>query len=83
MADPKVIVPYATSPHDLSTVYLAVCTRTPRVADWRPAYRDVVDGQPVVWVRSPHAGLAGMRVWLHDSAGVRRVTPMSRSRRTG
>ena len=68
---PWLRVAYQHDPADLSTVELAVSRREPAEGDWRPAFRDTVDGQRVVCIRA-EVGRSD-RVWLRDSAGARRV----------
>lgn len=68
----KVTVAYEHDPADLSTIYLAVVPRGARPGpdSWRPAYRDTVGGQRVVWARFEHN--TG-EVWVRDWAGERQV----------
>jgi hypothetical protein len=56
----------------LSTVHLAVVTpgTTPVEDQWIPAYRDTINDQPVVWVRS---SLIDGDLWIRDQAGQRRA----------
>lgn len=72
----KVTVAYEHDPADLSAIYLAVCkTKQPAEDDWRPALRDTVDGQRVVWARFP--GATGVvDVWIADRDGTRQVTSL-------
>lgn len=67
----KVVVAYEHDSADLQTICLAVVPRGARPGpdSWRPAYRDTIDGQRVVWVRADLDGV----VWLRDRAGERQV----------
>jgi len=71
----KVTVTYEHDPADLSTVHLAVTARgsRPRTGSWRPALRDTVNGQHVVWARFEEP--PGV-VWLRDRHGERQVHPV-------
>lgn len=71
----KVTVPYDHNPADLATVYLAVTPRGSRPSEdaWRPALRDTVGGQRVVWARFEEP--PGV-VWLRDRDGERQVHPV-------
>jgi hypothetical protein len=71
----KVLVAYEHDPADLATVYLAVTPRgsLPSEGAWRPALRDTVNGQRVVWARFETAD--GI-VWLRDRDGERQVRPV-------
>lgn len=71
----KVTVAYEHDPADLATVYLAVTGRGARPGEdsWRPALRDTVRGQRVVWARFEAAADV---VWLRDRDGARQVRPV-------
>lgn len=51
----KVVVPFYHDSADLSNIYIAVIShadqRSPKESEWKPAYRDVVNGQRVVWAK--------------------------------
>jgi hypothetical protein len=48
---------------DSATIHIAAAASSPGDDDWRPAFRDYVDGQRVVQVRPPN--LTGrVLVWL-------------------
>ncbi len=67
IADGWLVVPY--DGNEL-TVYIAVSDNQPTDDDWRPAYRDWLDGQRVAKVRP--AGARG-HVWLRAVGQVERV----------
>ena len=67
----KVIVKLDHDPSDLRQIWMAFSPGVPQDADWKPAYRDTVNGQRVVWVKYPE-GTTG-NLWVKDGAGVRRV----------
>lgn len=70
----KVTINYDHDPADLTLVEIAVRKGKPTEADWKPALRDTVDGQRVVWARFDD--LPGdAQVWLRDGAETRRVRP--------
>ncbi|MEV0968524.1 hypothetical protein [Microtetraspora glauca] len=68
----KLTVSYEHDPADLSTIYLAVVPRgvRPSASSWRPALRDTVAGQRVVWIRV--TDVSGV-VWLRDRDGERQA----------
>jgi hypothetical protein len=66
----KLIVPYEHDSADLSQIWLAVSHGTPGAGDWKPALRDTIDGQRVVWVKFP-GQLPSGNVWVRDRAGAR------------
>lgn len=72
----QVILPYAHDPADLRSIDIAVTEPgvAPGRADWRPAYRDTIDGRRVVWIRVPARGRRA-DVWLRDAAGARIIEP--------
>lgn len=76
MTGVKVAVPYALDAADFQTVYLAIVPvgSTPTDTDWQPAYRDVMGGRPVVFVRHPEQGRR-VDVWVRDRDGARRIGP--------
>jgi hypothetical protein len=66
----KVIVPYRHDPADLAIIYLAVSTGRGAPTDgWRPALRDTIDGEGVIWARFPEPATG--QVWIQDGRGVR------------
>lgn len=69
----KVVVPYNHQERDTQIIHLAVTMRDrPAENEWRPAFRDVIDNQRVVWARFSEPSGA---VWLRDREGVRRIRP--------
>lgn len=81
----KIIIPYNHESADLGFIYLAVTSgRTPPAEnDWIPAYRDIVDGERVVWVKIPDEVIqqSGFQsVWLSDRNGPRRIKTTRRLR---
>lgn len=56
----------------LSTIHLAVVTpgASPTEDQWIPAYRDMIDGQSVVWIRSR---IEVGDLWIKDQTGTRRA----------
>jgi hypothetical protein len=66
----KVTVPYDHDPESLATIYLGISASAREApTKWRPAYRDTVDGQRVVWARFKESG----QVWIRDDGGERLV----------
>lgn len=73
----KVIVPLALDSSDLRPVYLATSRREPTQADWKPALRDTINGQTVVWARFDEAPARGAEVWVRDGYGDRKVRTLA------
>lgn len=73
----KVIVPLVLDSSDLRPIYLATTRREPTQSDWKPALRDTVDGQSVVWARFDEAPARGSEVWLRDGNGDRKVRSLA------
>lgn len=72
MKNPKVTVKYDHDSADLNPIFLALVTTRNKKKVWIPAYRDVVSGERVVWIRaSPSAVFS--EVWVRDKAGERKV----------
>lgn len=71
----KVVVPYEHDSADLRPIFLALSRREPLEREWRPALRDTIRGQLVVWARfdTPPAS-RGAEVWVRDSAGARQIS---------
>jgi hypothetical protein len=69
----KVTVAYAHDPADFAAIYLAIVSPSEPLsaATWLPAYRDTVEGVPVVWVKTEYP--AGHDIWIKDKAGVRKA----------
>lgn len=69
----KVTVAYAHDPADFAAIYLAVVSPSEpiRELDWIPAYRDTVEGVPVVWVKTDYPD--GHDIWIKDKTGVRKA----------
>ena len=74
----KLTVNYPHDPANLQTIYLAVTTsNTPAPDSWKPAYRDTIGGQRVVWAQFPKRGGTKVNLWLRDSKGDRLVNAVS------
>jgi hypothetical protein len=71
----KITAAYEHDPQDLTQIWMAASVSTPTDADWVPAFRDTVDGQRVIWIKSDVA-LRG-NLWVRDAAGVRRASRLS------
>jgi hypothetical protein len=70
----KLIANYHHDPANLQPIYLAVTTsRTPTADSWKPAFRDTIGGQRVVWAKFPERGGGKVNLWLRDSTGDRLV----------
>jgi len=72
----KVTVPHAHDSSDLRPIYLSVARREPVRSEWKPAYRDTVNGQLVVWARFDEQPAKGVDVWVRDGEGTRRARPL-------
>jgi hypothetical protein len=67
----RVVVLYDHQERDTQIIFLAVTSRNrPTENEWRPAFRDVINGQRVVWARFPTTSGA---VWLRDRQGIRQT----------
>lgn len=66
----KIVVRYNHVPSDLKPIYLAL--DNPEMVDvsWIPAFRDVVQGKKVVFVR---ASQQPSELWIKDNDGIRKV----------
>ena len=72
MKHAKVIVPYQHRSDDLSLIEIGLSEGgTPD--DWRPALRDIYQGERVVWARFPGRDGRRVTVWLRDQHSARRV----------
>lgn len=69
----KVTVAYQHDPADFAPIYLAIVAPAEPVssATWLPAYRDTVEGVPVVWVKTDYP--AGHNIWIKDKTGTRKA----------
>ncbi len=69
----KITVAYPHDPADFSPIFLAVVSPSEpiRELDWTPAYRDTVEGVPVVWIKTEYP--AGYDIWIRDKAGARKA----------
>jgi hypothetical protein len=69
----KVQLPYEWDPEltDLIEIAITPPNREPEETDWKPAYRDTVNGTRVIWVRSEPLG-AKVLLWVRDRSGVHR-----------
>lgn len=69
----KIITAYDHKSHDLSFIYLALMPigSSPQESDWKPAYRDIINGQRVVWIIDEWNRRSVL--WLRDRTGERRV----------
>jgi hypothetical protein len=74
----KVQIPYDWDPELTDQIELAVTppNREPEETDWKPAYRDTVNGVRVVFVRLEPLG-SKVLVWLRDRTGVHRLAMIS------
>lgn len=73
----KVVVAHNHVSSDLRPIYMAVTRREPTQSDWKPALRDTVNGQLVVWARFETAPARGQEVWVRDGFGDRKVRPIA------
>lgn len=69
----KLQIPYEWDPELTDMVELAVTppNREPEETDWKPAFRDTVNGTRVVWIRLEPLH-AKVLVWVRDRHGVSR-----------
>lgn len=69
----KLQVPYEWDPELTDPVELAITppNREPEETDWKPAFRDTVNGTRVVWLRLEPLG-GKVLVWVRDRNGVSR-----------
>lgn len=66
----KVVFPYEHDSNNLSQIWMAVSVGLPTDEQWLPAYRDVIDGRRVIWVK--YATVPAGHLWVRDGSGARR-----------
>ena len=74
----KIVADYDWDPHTTATVDLALtsASKQPGDGEWRPALRDTIAGQRVVWARfEPRRGRQVL--WVRDRAGARRLKTLT------